>query len=406
MWRAIVLASVVATTACVPPTAAPPSPSTSPSATVAVRPSTAAPTPTAAATPTAPAPRDDLAARFHPQAPAGWRPAGPTVLLETSNGIDTTLVAVSVTTPLSPGVTIATFSSGMSQLRSDGTALAVALQVAPDTSRLATWDIRTGVLRWVTPDEPGVQVGGPVWSSDRSSIFYGASKATATSFTDVGIFRIAADGTGRAWVHGPDGNGGLPEHLTPDGRGLVWSRIAEGGSVDVLDLAAGTNRTFDPSSATSDASWRAARPRGLVLTGVCCAGPPGGGGTLHLWDDVAGTASVLLGPKSVPPVAVDAADWDPSGTRIATVVYDRANGVFPTTGSVAILDPLTGARQAVPGTDGAVQVRWLSSGIVYKTSTFGGPNDLILVAPDGSAKASLYHSTGTYPFRIAQVIVP
>src|ERR1700682_4678449 len=105
MWRAIVLAGVVATTACVPPTAAPPSPSTSPSATVAVRPSTAAPTPTAAAAPTAPAPRDDLAARFHPQAPAGWRPAGPTVLLETSNGIDTTLVAVSVTTPLSPGVT-------------------------------------------------------------------------------------------------------------------------------------------------------------------------------------------------------------------------------------------------------------------------------------------------------------
>jgi hypothetical protein len=329
------------------------------------------------------------------------------VVLQTSNGIDASLAAVSVSTPPSPATPLATFTGFATwQLRADAAALAVSLYVSADTSRIATWDLLTGALRWVTPDEPGVQVGGPVWSADGGSIYYGSSRPTTTSYTDLGILRVAADGSGRTRIHGPDGNGGLPQHLTPDGRGLVWSRIQAGGSVDVLDLTTGVDRTFDPTSATSDASWRAARPRGLVLTGVCCAGPAGGSGTLHLWDDVAGSATALLGPTFTPPIAVGGADWDPSGTRIAVVAYDRANGAFPTSASIAILDPVSGVRQPVPGTDGAVQMRWLPSGIVYNTSVFGGPNDLILISPDGSGKTTLHHSTGQFPAGIAQVILP
>jgi hypothetical protein len=69
-----------------------------------------------------------------------------------------------------------------------------------------------------------------------------------------------------------------------------------------------------------------------------------------------------------------------------------------------ILDPATGVRQPVPGTDGAVQVRWLPSGIVYNTAAFDGANELILVSPDGSARTTLFR--GDLPFRIAQVFQP
>jgi hypothetical protein len=52
-----------------------------------------------------------------------------------------------------------------------------------------------------------------------------------------------------------------------------------------------------------------------------------------------------------------------------------------------------------------VQVRWLPAGIVYSTSSSGGTsNELILIAPDGSAKVTLYR--GDLPFRIGQVIQP
>jgi hypothetical protein len=65
---------------------------------------------------------------------------------------------------------------------------------------------------------------------------------------------------------------------------------------------------------------------------------------------------------------------------------------------------VTGARRPVPGTDGAIQVRWLRAGIVYNTSAIGGSSELILVSPDGSAKSTLYR--GDLPFRIGQVFEP
>ena len=170
----------------------------------------------------------------------------------------------------------------------------------------------------------------------------------------------------------------------------------------MLDLATGVDRAFDPSTAASLSSWRTARPRGLVISGNCCAGNPGG--ALNVWDDVAGTSTVLLGPTTGPRLAVGSADWDLTGTRIAAVVYDRVNA--PEISSIVILDPGSGARQPIAGTAGAAAVRWLPSGIVYSTSAFGGPNDLILISSDGSARTTLYRSTDRSPFRIGQVILP
>jgi len=405
MVRAVVLASVIlAAASCSEPPRAQPSPATSPSASVAAASPTASPSPTAAATSTpsrAPAvARDNLDFRLHPLVAPGWRPGGPTVVLETGPGIaGTALVAVPVTTPPSASTALASFGFGSWQLRADASALAISVEIDSNTTRLATWDLRSGITRWVTADEPAVQVGGPVWSSDGAFIYYGAH--AATPFSDLGIFGVGADGR-QTRIHGPDGNGGEPLRLTPDGRGLVWARTRAGGSADVLDLGTGVNRAFDPSGPASAVAWRAARPRALVLTGNCCAGLPGG--ALHLWDDVAGTETVLLDPTSAPRLAVGAADWDPSGTRIAAAVYDRAAGTA-SGASIVILDPATGTRRSVPGTDGVVQLRWLPAGIVYNTSSFGSTsNELILIAPDGSSKVTLYR--GDLPFRIGQVMQP
>jgi hypothetical protein len=360
-------------------------------------PPTAAPTPTRTAAPAVP--RDDLAVRLHPLVSPGWRPAGSTVVIESGPGTSgTALVAVPVTAPPSAATALATFGFGSWQLRPDASALAITLQVDSNTTRLATWDLRTGATRWVTPDEPAVQVGGPVWSSDGAFIYYGAH--AATPFTDLGLFGVGADGR-QTRIHGPDGNGGEPLRLTPDGRGLVWARARAGGSADVLDLGTGANRGFDPGGPASAVSWREARPRALVLTGNCCAGLPGG--ALHLWDDVAGTETALLDPTAAPKLAVSSADWDPSGTRIVAALFDRTAGA-PSTASIVIVDPVTGARRPVPGTDGAIQVRWLRAGIVYNTSAIGGSSELILVSPDGSAKSTLYR--GDLPFRIGQVFEP
>ena len=396
--RSVLVAAVVVLSGCGQPPAVTVSPTPTPTASVALPSPSPAPTVTQApgATKSPFPPRDDLAARLHPIAPAGWRPAGPTLILAQQARLDgTTLVAVPITTPPATAVPLVDFSRGTYQLRSDAGALAVALQTAPTSGRIATWDLQTGATRWVTPDEEFVVVNGPVWSADGKVIYYGATqmRPAPTFFADLGLYRINADGTGRTRIHGPDGNGGQPQRLTPDGRGLVWERTQAGGSAEVLDLATGGNTTFTKSEGATSLAWRSARPRALVVTGVCCAGPPGGNGTLHLWDDLAGTERILLDRNSTPPVAAGSADWDPTGTKIAVSVYDRSNG-FPDTASIEILDPVSGARRAVPGTTGASSVRWLQAGIVYSTDQRTA--ELFLVSVDGSTRVSLYKATSPY----------
>jgi len=334
-------------------------------------------------------PRDDLASRVRPLT-VNWRAVGPTLVFASpASGAEATLLALPITSPSMPPLKLATLTAAQWQIRPDGSALALSFVTSVDSARIATADFRTGSTRWVTADEPGVRQATPVWSADGQAIYYSASRTSASSLTDLGIFRIGADGSANARIHGPDGNGGELLGLTPDGAGLRWSRIRAGGSLDVLDLATGDDHQARPDEAASEASWRSARPRALVITGICCAGPVGGNGTLWLWDDVTGTTEMLLGPKSDPPVAAAAASWDPAGTGIVAVIYDRSSG-FGTQSSLVTIDAAGGDRKAVAGTEGAGRPLWTPGGIVFIRATSQGGTEIMLVSPAGGAPLTLY----------------
>ena len=203
----------------------------------------------------------------------------------------------------------------------------------------------------------------PVFSPDGQLIYYSASTAGATS-TDLGLFRIGRDGGPPTKVRSPDGTGLSLRRVTPDGDGLVFEHVRAGGSTDVLDLVTGFTRTFNDNEGSGEASWRLLRPRALVLTGICCAGPPGGNGTLWLWDDISGSRELILGPNGTPRVAVDSAAWDPSGTKICASVYDRSQGFQPES-SIVIVDPKGSAPIAIGDTANGHVLRWISDGIVF-----------------------------------------
>jgi len=354
---------------------------------------TSAPSATSAATAPGPfpslPPRGDLASRLRPLT-VNWRPPGPAVVFtSTGSGAEATLLALPIASPAEQPVKLASLAAASWQIRPDGSALALSFVTSNDSARIATVDLRSGSTRWVTPDEPGVRQVTPVWSADGLTIYYSASRTSASSLTDLGIFRIGADGSANARVHGPDGNGAELLGLTPDGAGLRWSRIRAGGSLDVLDLTTGDDRQAQPNEAASEASWRLARPRALVVTGICCAGPVGGNGTLWLWDDLSGSSQMLLGPKSDPPVAAVAASWDPAGSRVVAVVYDRSSG-FGTRSSLVTIDAAGGDRKAVAGTEGASLPLWTPAGIVFLRATSQGGTEIMLVSPAGGGPQTLY----------------
>ena len=276
------------------------------------------------------------------------------------------------------------------QLRPDGSSLVISLVVDRSTARIATLDLLSGSARWVTPDEPGVTPVSPVFSLDGQVIYYSASTAGAIS-TDLGLFRVGRDGAARARLRAPDGTGILLHRVTPDGDGLVFEHARAGSSTDVLDLATGTTRTFNENEGSGEASWRIPRPRALVITGVCCAGPPGGNGTLWLWDDVSGSRDVILGPSGSPRVAVDGADWDPSGTRLVASVYDRSQGTRSES-SLVTVDPKGGAPTPIAETANGHVLRWVSDGIVFVRMTAQGGTE-VLLAPGAGRPQVVYSDT-------------
>lgn len=358
------------------PTAAPsPTPTASPTPLVVPSP---APSQTLIPTPSPGPALTDLGGLLRSLA-TGWEPTGETAVLQQPGGLDgSILVAVPLDGSAPSGMQLLAFGQSAGwDVRADGSAFAIALLTGPGSSRIAAWDPRTGASRWVTADERGVLQTTPVWSADGRSIYYSALR----SAEDLGIFRTGASGGGRVRIRAPEGNGAELRGLTPDGRGLVWSRVQAGGSAEVLSLATGANTGFDPTITAAAVAWRQDQPRALVITGNCCAGP--GRGTLFLWDDAAGTRRAIYGTDLTPQEGVGSADWDPDGKRIVVSVFDTTIS-RDVSGPLVVMDENASGRTTIGGTDGATDVRWRSSGILYLKGTPTAGAELWLVEPGGT----------------------
>lgn len=369
--------------ACLPAELRAPEPTVPPTATATASPTplvvpSPAPSTTPVPTPSPGPPLTDLGGLLR-SLTTGWEPAGETAVLQQPGGLDASIL---VAVPLYRGgpESISLLAFGRStgwDVRPDGGAFAIALLTGPGSSRIATWDPLTGASRWVTPDEPGVLQTTPVWSADGRSIYYSALRPPA----DLGIFRIGADGGGRVRIRAPEENGAELKGRTPDGRGLVWSRVQAGGSAEVLDLATGANKGFDPNITSSVAGWRSQQPRALVITGNCCV--HSGRGTLYLWDDAEGTRRAIYGTELTPQEGVGSADWDPEGKRIVASVYDTTIS-RSVAGPLVVMDENASQRTTIAGTEGASWVRWKASGILYIKGTPTAGAELWLVPPGGT----------------------
>jgi len=345
--------------------------SATPSATLATTPASGAPSPTSS--PPAigtPAPIKDLSDVFHPLV-GGWRPTGPTLLfmVGSSSGATSRLVAQQIDN----GQVVEILEvAGQPVIRADGGAVATTVQVGGDL-RIATWDARTGTSAWVTP--AGANASVAAWSKDGASVFY-TTLTPGTDFKGV-IHRIGIDGRGEAVVAMVDRFGDLLG-TTPDGRGLILSRAQAGGSVDVIDIATGTDRHLADNARV--ASMRAKQPRLLMMLGGCCAGP--GGGALVLWNDEALTSRELA-PAGAPYLYAGAS-WDPTGTRIAAVRMDAA---FPNATELVTIDPESGAQQVVPDTKDAAQVLWIDEGMIVSIGARRSPIAKVELLPARGGQA-------------------
>jgi len=365
-----------------PTTTAPPQPSATPPSPTPV--STV--TPTAASTPfPTPTPITDLSQVFHPLA-TGWRPPGPTLMFVTNEDVLQTLIAM----PLSrdgrtdePTRLVSFIAPSGWDLRPDGGALAVAVGTAVG-ERIAVWDIAAATGRWVTAAGPGALAYSPVWSKDGNSIvFFETPGGTNTG----AVRRIGADGQGLTTIAMPDRVGGLVG-ITPDGRGLIWSRGQEGGSAEILDIATGTNKHLADNARI--VSWRAQQPRILLMVGGCCAGRPGG--SLIAFDDDAMTSRPIaeLGPNGNPGFGAGA--WDPSGTRVAAWIFGDPAA---SDASLAIIDAGTGTVQPISDVLGIGTVLWADEGIVVTRSLRrNATTDVIFVPPKGGPSVTLYGGAG------------
>lgn len=326
----------------------------------------------------------DLASRLRPLV-TSWSPQGTNLLVSVrgNDGVSVVVHAVPLDEGAAATPLVAISRTTGTAWRSDGGALAAGVETGANSSRIAAWDLKTGAVRWITADEPGVRHESPVWSADGTSIYYAAHASTQTSYADLGFFRVELDGSGTTRIHGPDENGGMLIGLTPDGERLVWVRIRAGGGVGVLDLETGTNRDFDVNSGSYPEAWRAARPRALVISGGCCAGKPGG--TLVLWDELDGSSRVVAGIDKMSKVTAGSAAWDPTGTRIAAQLFDVSNLDY--TASIVTMEADGANRTTVPGTAGAGAVLWLREGIVFSRTN---GTELVLVSPNGDGPRVLY----------------
>jgi hypothetical protein len=355
-----------------------------------------------------------LSARVAPVT-ASWRPEGPVAIVE-EYLLGGTLRIWAVALAFGPNVIrgggqnrplvdITAAASGGWAVRRDGSAFVFAIDSydgAGNEVRLALWDAATGATRWLTAAEGGRTQEGtvaeyPVWSADGSEVFFHRARyRQGAGNEDLGIWRIKPDGTGLALVRAPPANAqmGLVLHgLTPDGGGLVWGRVGMHvingqsdhmtTSVEILDLATAAQRLLGCCHA-GIASWRATRPRALVIGDHAGLGQM----ILVLWDDIALSERTLLGPGRI-----GGADWDTQGERIVV-----ASG-----SGLSIIDASGRTVTTLPGTEGAAGPRWDSAGIIYDHWVERPPTDpnasvsraigeIRAIDPEGGPPATLFTS--------------
>jgi len=377
---------LVLASACTP-AAAPPAPTTeSPTAIPSSEPPTGTPT------------SDPAVAPLIKPLVSSWRPSDTTVIaIQVARKVGApdahTLVAVPATagpaTPLIANLP----DPGTWDIRRDGSALVVAVNIALAPSRLATWDLRTGAQRWITPED-GVAAMSPRWSSDGAFVYFGRVGGSARA-ADLGLFSVRADGSDlRRILDLPAGKVGFPEFVSDQGV-LFWRRVnvgTEGATLEALDLASGRPRSVGPCLDVR--SWRPTQPRALLQTAVCAVGPQLLG--LMLWNDVSGTLTPLTDPSTELSLG---ADWDPTGTQIVASLRGRSGTEPP---ALVTMAASGAARTRLQGTENARDPLWLRAGIAYISSLvtracaecldFGPPYEIRLIAPDGGAPKTLYRS--------------
>jgi hypothetical protein len=382
--------------ASVTPTGTATSPATSPATSQAASP---------AATPTQPAATSDPAvAQYLKPEVQRWQPTGTTLVAVVHESTQRPgggtqaggLAFVAVPTDGSPTTRLLTAPLGNGfDISQNGALFVLAVQVNDSSSRLALWDARTNVSTWLTPLESGVILRGPTFSPDSSSVTFGKSRADVGQGTaaDLGLFRVRLTTREVALVHAPVRAPffSSPVDHVSDGT-LYWSRLYEGGSLEVLP-ASGTERSF--ADCANYQSWRAASPRVLVLPGGCGTGFRGA--ELILWNDVTGDKRTVAGSASE---LFTAADWDPDGNAIVAVMSPASS---PAT--LVTMDASGGQRKSLGGTDHASRVLWLRAGIAYTyaqpdASGFGTkpPYEVRITPPAGGAGRTLLTSPDPVPW--------
>jgi hypothetical protein len=330
-----------------------------------------------------PSPSDATAAadvtRFVRVLLPSWRPSGPTVVVDRRPGVGKGHVMVAV--PLSGGaaVDLVAFPSDSPtwDIRPDGSAIVASVNTYcangacdQQAKRLAVIDTRTGSARWLTAADETRSLGNPLWSPDGAFVYYGAGTAGPQN-ADLGIFRIRADGTDATRINDPVPPApasfgqtfsiSRPQRVTENGL-LFWSAFAgEKGTLKVRDLASGTDRAFvTDSPCVAVVAWRATQPGALVRYGSCQVSSS----RLALWDVRTGAQTVLVDS----PGSVHDADWDRSATRVVASVGTVSSNAT----ELAIVNGPD--RGPIPGTQGALSLRWLSVGIAYTTLADTGPS--------------------------------
>jgi hypothetical protein len=254
--------------------------------------------------------------------------------------------------------------------------------------RIAVYEPSSGTSQWLT--DPAPSLYWPVWSTDGETLFYAVQHQDLSGT----VYRIDANGTNQREIATLDRLGGISE-MTPDGRGITWSRTQAGGSAEILDVATGKSRHLEDVARI--VSWRTAQPRALLSVGGCCAGRPGG--SLVAYDDAALTSRVVAERTAIG-VGWGVGAWEPGGDRIAAVRFDSTP---PYAGSLVILHATGAVERVVVGATAVGQLTWLEEGVLFTAGRMGDfASDLMILRPSATSPAPLFNDARIQRFAVVR----